>query len=397
MNGVIVHVGPAKTGTTAIQAMLARNRSVLAEAGFWYPTAPGENADEGHPALAWELLERCGENPVRLTQSALTFDMALEQARQAGAHTLLLSAEDFSHPRVDGAVLAELRRIFPTAHITIVYGVRDPCRLIPSLWQQAVKWGLGGGEEQLEFEDAAADLVDRYRRSADLYLKTARKALGPFTAKALVIPPSNGQAMFSLFAAACGLEEIDLDFTCSPTSANRSLGYSRLRLLLELNRAAPIPSAPLDRAALVAREFVVKQLHDETGPVDPLPMSEAVRALLAQFRRHLTELVATCDLVGDLADLNGANEPGGVEDPGSVSPTAVLNSAMIKLAAYAHWAEDCAFHVSHDRDAWRERAEQMTLKCRELEEAAARRRAIVGRLFGPWRGAGADGLRRGQG
>ena len=36
---LFLHVGPHKTGTTAIQLFCERNRNELAKAGFWYPKA----------------------------------------------------------------------------------------------------------------------------------------------------------------------------------------------------------------------------------------------------------------------------------------------------------------------------------------------------------------------
>ena len=45
----IVHIGTEKTGTTAIQELLARHRDELADLGFWYPLSPGPF---NHAALA---------------------------------------------------------------------------------------------------------------------------------------------------------------------------------------------------------------------------------------------------------------------------------------------------------------------------------------------------------
>jgi hypothetical protein len=45
----VLHIGTEKTGTTTIQALLARRRKELSDLGFWYPPSPGEIS---HVALA---------------------------------------------------------------------------------------------------------------------------------------------------------------------------------------------------------------------------------------------------------------------------------------------------------------------------------------------------------
>ncbi|MBU6397249.1 MAG: hypothetical protein KJS74_03635 [Rhodospirillales bacterium] len=49
MRSAILHIGSEKTGTTAIQAVLARKREELARLGFCYPSSPGVDV---HSALA---------------------------------------------------------------------------------------------------------------------------------------------------------------------------------------------------------------------------------------------------------------------------------------------------------------------------------------------------------
>ena len=49
MRSALLHIGSEKTGTTAIQAMLASRREDLIRLGFWYPSSPGEYS---HTALA---------------------------------------------------------------------------------------------------------------------------------------------------------------------------------------------------------------------------------------------------------------------------------------------------------------------------------------------------------
>ncbi|HEY4377379.1 MAG TPA: hypothetical protein VGM93_09480, partial [Acidimicrobiales bacterium] len=45
-NAILVHIGPHKTGTTALQSMLDRGRSAMAEHGVLYPGTKGAHHDE---------------------------------------------------------------------------------------------------------------------------------------------------------------------------------------------------------------------------------------------------------------------------------------------------------------------------------------------------------------
>ena len=106
---VVMHVGPPRTGTTAIQGALAACRQQLLEHGVIHPSTQPESA-EGQPSLAWDVLAECGRSVARLSEAYVSWDEALLAAERAGAHTLLVSSEDFSSDAFDRAALLQLRR-----------------------------------------------------------------------------------------------------------------------------------------------------------------------------------------------------------------------------------------------------------------------------------------------
>ena len=99
---LVVHVGPHKTGTTALQLMLARNRNALGNAGICYPSSMTQHA--GHHELSWSLkgwnLRLLGtyDGPESTTEILTTF---MSEAKKAGASTLVLSSEDLSLLTID--------------------------------------------------------------------------------------------------------------------------------------------------------------------------------------------------------------------------------------------------------------------------------------------------------
>ena len=91
MTRLILHIGVAKTGTTAIQAFLSFNRVALEKSGVWYPDPRkfSRGGDEmGHNALAYQLCDR------RETVDLKRFREALVRKEQDSA-AVVLSAEVF--------------------------------------------------------------------------------------------------------------------------------------------------------------------------------------------------------------------------------------------------------------------------------------------------------------
>ena len=86
---IILHIGVYKTGTTAVQSFLARNRSALAEQGVLYPES-FTRFDAHHP-LPWALGvgHRDKDSSVRPDEVARA---VLQEAESAKAETVILPA-----------------------------------------------------------------------------------------------------------------------------------------------------------------------------------------------------------------------------------------------------------------------------------------------------------------
>ena len=126
---LVLHAGPHKTGTTALQAAFAREAARLAEAGVLYP-ATGR-LGPAHHALA----EACRTGDRRLLEAL---------SREArGAETVLLSSENFAP--LDAPALARLRAALPVVEVTVVYTLRRLAALWPSHWREMIKHGQSFG------------------------------------------------------------------------------------------------------------------------------------------------------------------------------------------------------------------------------------------------------------
>ena len=148
---LIFHIGTPKTGTTAVQRFLCANRQLLAERGLHYAAPHGsEQANAVANALS------TGDS--RAVQRFLV--KQVKTARQCGADTLLVSAENFYARNIHAAMQRQqvmpnarerdqmcvetLRELFPDAIATcqIACYFRRPDRYAESLYNQHVKRGI---------------------------------------------------------------------------------------------------------------------------------------------------------------------------------------------------------------------------------------------------------------
>lgn len=140
----LLHIGPQKTGTTALQRTLHRRRADLRKHGVVYP-GRGTRPREGVWAALGMQIPYARPNPRIRFWHAL-----VEEVRAAGDQRVCVSTEDFGNADEAGArrVVEELGRGRPR----VVAVTRPLRRLLPSQWQQLVKMRLCtlGWEEWLE-------------------------------------------------------------------------------------------------------------------------------------------------------------------------------------------------------------------------------------------------------
>ncbi len=127
----IIHIGPAKTGSTYLQSTLFVLRPHMLKDGInyaanWWIRRPSEIRHA-------QLLERLQNPPDRYTEEAF------QQLRTSDAHTVILSCEGFAGlPREN---LEYWRSLLGDSPVEIVFYCRRWSESIPSGWQQDVKGG----------------------------------------------------------------------------------------------------------------------------------------------------------------------------------------------------------------------------------------------------------------
>ena len=127
----LIHIGPQKTGSTAIQSALHQAREKLREHGVIYPGPRMRPREAVEVGLGFARLE--GRRPTRLD----TWHDLLRQVHEPGFPRVCVSLEAFGRATDEqaGAVVRELGGDLP--HVVAVARRYD--RLMPSQWQQRVK------------------------------------------------------------------------------------------------------------------------------------------------------------------------------------------------------------------------------------------------------------------
>lgn len=126
---VIIHVGPPKTGTSAIQYWLAKNHKALLNQGVFYP---GHQLDDNKISSGnfQRLIHHDAANKQSYLDEARAREL-VDEFTQSKAHTLLLSSEHFFYH------MPALFMYFPMA--TFVFYVRHPFSTLESSYHQQVK------------------------------------------------------------------------------------------------------------------------------------------------------------------------------------------------------------------------------------------------------------------
>ena len=134
MARIVVHFGPHKTGSTALQTYFVANRQWLRDAHVNYPTE-WQGHLKGHHELAFQV-KRAARDRDQKDANELRDVMA--RLADAG-DVILLSSEEFA--LFDEAELAVLADVLGGHDVEAVLFLRHWADLIPSIWQELVKQG----------------------------------------------------------------------------------------------------------------------------------------------------------------------------------------------------------------------------------------------------------------
>ncbi len=330
---VLLHIGPFKTGTTAIQGALAQARPDLAAQGVSYPGTRRQHSRPAMAALGTVLgwVGRGGEPVPHSEWEALCATVAAEPA------TTVLSSEFFSNARADQAraVVADLGG----ERVHVVVTLRPLGRLLPSSWQQFVKSGRSGSYEEwlnLVFADRPTSGPARsfWGRQDHGALVERWSAAAPGRTTVVVVDDSDRDMLYRSFERLLGLRTGTL--TSGPQDrTNRSLSAPEVELLRAVNSALDEAGLQWGDYRAMVRDGAVRRLLTAREPAPDearivTPAWALARAADASARAVRQIRAADARVLGDLDALSVPVPP---EPPRDATMLPVNAAAELLLGA----------------------------------------------------------------
>ena len=256
----LLHVGPHKTGSSAIQGALHTARERLAARDIIYP-------GRGRQTL-WPILAVTGQPPLRgePTPDIAWWARLATDIRSAGDRKVVLSSEFFSESD-DATAARVVADLGPGVHVVVT--LRSLGRILPSQWQQYIQNGYRFRYEQwLEgiLSDPPCTPTPGFwrRHRHDELVSRWAGVVGAPNVTVVVLDETNRLMLLRTFEAMLGLPDGFL--TPAPGAANRSLSRSEAELVLQLNEEFSGRKWPDPSYARFMRYGVIEQLKTARRP-----------------------------------------------------------------------------------------------------------------------------------
>ncbi len=262
---LIIHPGFHKSGTTALQESFALNRPLLRENGIFYPPI----GSKAHHRVAWALTQRPWGWSKRGGEKTPEkyWDRMSSRINGAKEETVILSSEFFSE--IDGERIRKIRSEIKGRDIQILFTLRPLAKLLPSSYQQYLKYGI-----TVEYEDWLHAILDKPGESKVSPTFWKRHSHGKVVARwvdifgksnvtLLIVNEAQPTFLFDEINKFLNLPTGSL--SAAPSGSNRSLTMEEISLLLELNRQFP-KERVWDEYEVFVRAGYIRHLTDHVPP-----------------------------------------------------------------------------------------------------------------------------------
>lgn len=327
----LLHIGPHKTGTTAIQRALQDARDRLKELGVAYP---GSGPSQIRAACAVTGARGLVGAP---KTSMREWERLVHRVERSDAARLVISSEFFD--MADDATAARIVEELGGGRVHVLVTLRPLAKILPSAYQQAVRARLLLSYQRwLErlFEDpprirSAQTFWQRHRH--DVLIERWAKVTGPDGLTVVVLDESDRGMLLRVFEGMLALPADTLQFATGRT--NRSLTLPETELVRQLNREFRKRGWSNEDYARFMRLGVVEHLQLTRQPprTEPQITTPAwAEERVAEIGREAAERIASLGVrvVGDLATL-GATSSRAAEPPAGrpVLPVPAVTRAVV--------------------------------------------------------------------
>ncbi|MFI6434648.1 hypothetical protein [Streptomyces sp. NPDC050759] len=259
----LLHIGPHKTGTTAIQGALFAAKDLLPEHGVVFP------AHSRHPMEA--ALAACAR-PAMIGDTTPTekhWTRLLEQVAATGGRTSVISSEFFADAEDDDTVARIAEQLGgERAHVLVT--LRPLVKIMPSQWQQYVQNGLRMGYDdwlthmlrKAPYEQPNPSFWRRHRH--DRLVERWARAVGTERITVVVVDDRDRGGLMRTFERLLGLPENLLQPV--PDAANRSLTLAETEMLRNLNKEFRGNGLPDELYSKLVRNGAVMHMKNACSP-----------------------------------------------------------------------------------------------------------------------------------
>lgn len=230
----LFHIGPPKTGTTALQEAAAARRRRLLASGVRYP---GTGTDHGM-AIAAFLGQRWGwqGEGARVPPMSRWFDLVAEI--RSDRRNRVLFGHEYAAKADEATIERFVDEIGDDLHVVVT--LRPFASMLPSTWQESLKLGSVQPFEpwlRRVLERPGPSGVDHPARNQGLLVSRWAGVLGPERVTVVALDPARPQLLFAAFEQLLALPAGSLADGAITRSGNRGLTLPEAEFLLRLNRA----------------------------------------------------------------------------------------------------------------------------------------------------------------
>lgn len=332
---VLVHVGPFKTGSSALQMALHTRRDDVRSHGVLYP---GDTYRHLRPIAA--VMGR-GPRGIAAVPEQEWLDLVTE-VRETGATRTVLSSEGLSTagPRVVSRIVADLG----ADRVHVVRVERRLDRLLPSAWQERIK----SSNETRPYAEFLDDVLGADPATAEgprasfwaahgleKFLARWGGVLPPERIHVVVADEGEPTATTRVFERLLGLPAGMLDPSQRP---NASLSWERAELCRRLNEVFDERGWPDRMRRRLLQNAVVAGLRESPyGDHDariPAVAGARLRRTAELSARRIELLVGSgVDVIGDPESTRVHDDPGPAADADPVPPSAIAIEPVVAALA----------------------------------------------------------------
>jgi hypothetical protein len=346
----LLHIGPHKTGTSAIQGALFLARERLAAQGVVYP-------GQGRTIL-WPILAVTGQPPLlgEPTPKISYWEDLTGQIAATGDQRVVLSSEFFC--QADDATARRVVTDLGGDRVHVVVTLRSLTRILPSQWQQYVQNGFHFRyHEWLEgiLSDPPSTPTPAFwlRHRHDELVARWAAVTGPENLTVIAVDESDRLMLLRVFETMLGLPEGFL--VPEESAANRSLTAAEAELVRRLSQEFSRREWPQRNYSRFMRNGLIEQLKTGRQPGPDEPRIATPAWALDRAAEISGEMAARIEalgvnIVGDISALGKrpADQPESAADPVLPVEAAIQAAlgAMIGGRAGGQTAEEAVGELS---------------------------------------------------